>query len=102
MSSTQEDPPNSYMITEGDDFVPKNAMWTCNEGTGYGSNNKKCGGRNEDIEHKTCYKCGKKRGDGATADLGQKTSTSGERGRFWMLYPNKDGSENWTTNFIDP
>jgi hypothetical protein len=102
MSSTRESPQNIYLITEeGDDFVPMNAIWTCNSGPSLDSYDK-CGQRNEDITNKICSKCGRERGYGTTADLGQKTSSSGERGRFWMLDHNDDGSELWTYNFIDP
>ncbi|KAF5685092.1 hypothetical protein FDENT_6383 [Fusarium denticulatum] len=100
MSSTQEDTPNCYMVTEqGDSFVPKNAKWKCNFGRSNQPYKKECGGRNEDIENKICSKCGNTRADGSTADLGEKKPGREEPEPLWMAIV-EDGEETWTIHFI--
>ncbi|KAH7269150.1 uncharacterized protein BKA55DRAFT_531816 [Fusarium redolens] len=103
-STTKEPTKEFYIETiEGGkyrDFIPMNAIWTCSFGPLH-PYSARCGQRNEDITNKICSKCGKERSFGATADLGQKTSSRGKRGKFWFLAGHDDdGSELWTDNFI--
>ncbi|KAF5595949.1 hypothetical protein FPCIR_4215 [Fusarium pseudocircinatum] len=104
MSSTEETA-QTYPIETIDqppEIIPNNATWTCAslpDGAAR-SLEFECRQRNEGMENEVCSKCGNRRADGSTADLGEMRPGLDEPWPLWMVYVYDDGSEGWTTNFI--